>query len=65
MLRASGVGTTFNNLGRQLQDGHWVLSFTDAERAAAARDTVDQHQQKLRAAYCDALAPLVLPEEPC
>ena len=62
VLAASGVGTTFNNLGRQLHDGHWVLSFVDAERAAAARDLVDQRQSSLRALYCDALAPLILPK---
>ena len=63
VLKASGVGTTFSNLGRQLHDGHWVLSFVDAERAAAARDLVDQRQSKLRAQYCDALAPLILPNK--
>ncbi len=31
-------------------DGHWVLSFPDAEAAHTARDLVDQHQAKLRAA---------------
>lgn len=55
------MGTTFSNLGRQLQDGHWVLSFIDQERAAVARDLVDQNQSKLRAYYCDALAPMLLP----
>ena len=63
VLKASGVGSTLSNLGRQLHDGHWVLSFADGERAAAARDLVDQRQSKLRAAYCDALAPLILPNK--
>ena len=63
MLAASGVGTTFHNLGRQLHDGHWVLSFVDGERAAAARDHIDQEQSSLRAFYCDALAPLILPDK--
>jgi len=38
------VGNTFSNLGRQLLDGHWVLSFIDADRCAAARDLVDGGQ---------------------
>ena len=61
VLAASGVGTVFSALGRQLHDGHWVLSFADAERAAAARDLVEERQTSMQAAYCDALAPLILP----
>lgn len=63
VLRASSVASTHRNLGRQLVDGHWVLSFPDVEAAHAARDLVDQHQAKLRASYCDVLAPLLLPDE--
>ena len=44
VLRTSTVGNTFSNLGRQLLDGHWVLSFIDADRCAAARDLVDAGQ---------------------
>lgn len=44
VLRASTVASTHRNLGRQLVDGHWVLSFPDAEAAHTARDLVDQHQ---------------------
>jgi hypothetical protein len=44
VLKTSTVGNTFSNLGRQLLDGHWVLSFIDADRCAAARDLVDAGQ---------------------
>ena len=44
VLRASTVASTHRNLGRQLVDGHWVLSFPDAEAAETARNLVDQHQ---------------------
>jgi len=63
VLRASSVASTHSNLARQLVDGHWVLSFPDGDAAHSARDLVDQHQAKLRASYCDALAALLLPEE--
>ncbi len=48
VLRTSTVGNTFSNLGRQLLDGHWVLSFIDADRCAAARDLVDAGQVSAR-----------------
>jgi hypothetical protein len=103
VLRASTVASMHRNLGRQLVDGHWVLSFPDAEAAETARNLVDQHQvgqgahvgpcchdsiihwrwtlaltrsvfgraplpvavlqAKLRASYCDALAPLLMPDD--
>ena len=44
VLKTSTVGNTFSNLGRQLLDGHWVLSFIDADRCAAARDLIDAGQ---------------------
>ena len=44
VLKTSTAGNTFSNLGRQLLDGHWVLSFIDADRCAAARDLVDAGQ---------------------
>ena len=43
---------------RQLADGHWVLAFTDAERATNAKLLVEQHAAKLRALYCEVLTPL-------
>ena len=44
VLKTSTVGNTFSNLGRQLLDGHWVLSFIDADRCAAARDLIEGGQ---------------------
>jgi hypothetical protein len=43
---------------RQLADGHWVLAFSDAERATNAKLLVEQHAAKLRALYCEVLTPL-------
>lgn len=54
VLRASTVASTHRNLGRQLVDGHWVLSFPDAEAAHTARDLVDQHQ--VWCSYCFAIS---------
>lgn len=63
VLRSSSIATTHANLAHLLVDGHWVLNFSNSEKANAARDLVDQHQAKLRASYCDALAGLLLPGE--
>ena len=54
MLRGSSVASTQRNLGRQLVDGHWVLSFPDAEAAQAARDLLDQHQVMRMLMLCAA-----------
>ncbi|GBF91765.1 hypothetical protein Rsub_04069 [Raphidocelis subcapitata] len=54
---ASKKGGLLNSL-RQLADGHWVLAFADAERAAAAKLLVYQHGVTLREAYCRHLEPL-------
>ncbi|KAF6253025.1 hypothetical protein COO60DRAFT_1704014 [Scenedesmus sp. NREL 46B-D3] len=43
---------------RQLADGHWVLSFPAADRAAGAVQLVDMHVAHLQQLYGQALAPL-------
>jgi hypothetical protein len=43
---------------KQLADGHWVLAFGDADRAANAKLLVYQHTVALRSAYSRHLAPL-------
>lgn len=53
MLKNSSVGDAFNNIGRQLKDGHWVLAFPSVEAANYATLLVDQHAAKLRAYYCE------------
>lgn len=52
VLSASGPGDAFHNIGVQLEDGHWVLAFSNAEDADYATLMVDQHAAKLRAFYC-------------
>ncbi|KAK9820557.1 hypothetical protein WJX72_011634 [[Myrmecia] bisecta] len=59
VLKASSVGNAFPNISRQLVDGHWVLSFPDADKAQHAKQLIDEHAAKLRALYCEALAPLL------
>ena len=54
VLKNSGVGDAFNNIGKQLKDGHWVLAFPNVEAANYATLLVDQHAAKLRAYYCEA-----------
>lgn len=53
VLKNSGVGDAFNNIGKQLKDGHWVLAFPSVEAANYATLLVDQHAAKLRAYYCE------------
>ncbi len=53
VLKNSGVGDAFNNIGKQLKDGHWVLAFPNVEAANYATLLVDQHAAKLRAYYCE------------
>ena len=55
VLKNSGVGDAFNNIGKQLKDGHWVLAFPNVEAANYATLLVDQHAAKLRAYYCEVL----------
>lgn len=44
---------------RQLADGHWVLAFQSGDHANNAKNLVEQHIAKLRALYCELLAPLL------
>ncbi len=60
VLKNSGVGDAFNNIGKQLKDGHWVLAFPNVEAANYATLLVDQHAAKLRAYYCEVLFSLIL-----
>jgi len=46
---------------RQLADGHWVLAFPDAERAASARNLVEQNAARLRSLYAEMLGPVISP----
>jgi hypothetical protein len=57
VLKNSGVGDAFNNIGKQLKDGHWVLAFPSVEAANYATLLVDQHAAKLRAYYCEVGLP--------
>lgn len=43
---------------RQLADGHWVLAFGSADKAALAVTMVQQHATRLQGLYREALAPL-------
>ncbi|KAF8073073.1 ema [Scenedesmus sp. PABB004] len=47
---------------RQLADGHWVLAFSTADKAAGAVALVEQHTAHLRRLYSAALAPLTGPQ---
>lgn len=58
-LQSSKVGSVFPEIARNMIDGHWVLSFPDAEKTRAAKEMVDQSALKIRALYLDALAPLL------
>lgn len=55
------MGNTFINIGRQLVDGHWVLSFPNPEQAVLAKQMVQQHAANLRQLYTEALAQLLQP----
>ncbi|KAG2483345.1 hypothetical protein HYH03_017793 [Edaphochlamys debaryana] len=61
LLRSAAAGRKGGLLAalRHLVDGHWVLAFPDAERAANARQLVEQSSAKLRALYCELLSPLL------
>jgi hypothetical protein len=39
--------------------GHWVLSFPDGDRAASAKQHVEEWAHKMRAVYCQLLHPLL------
>ena len=60
VLIASGPGDAFHNIGAQLEDGHWVLSFANTEDAKYATSMVDKHVAKLRAFYCAVRPPPLL-----
>lgn len=61
VLIASGPGDAFRNIGAQLEDGHWVLAFSNVEDAHYATLMVDQHAAKLRAFYCAVCTPPPFP----
>jgi len=63
VLKNSGVGDAFNNIGKQLKDGHWVLAFPNVEAANYATLLVDQHAAKLRAYYCEVKARWLFPDD--
>ncbi len=45
---------------RQLADGHWVLAFSDGERAQNAATLVAQHAQRVRAWHESLLVPIAV-----
>ncbi|GFR43644.1 hypothetical protein Agub_g4746, partial [Astrephomene gubernaculifera] len=61
LLRSAAAGRKGGLLAalRHLADGHWVLAFPDAERAASAKQLVEQSAHRLRALYCELLSPVL------
>ncbi|GLC45077.1 hypothetical protein PLESTB_001465900 [Pleodorina starrii] len=61
LLRSAAGGRKGGLLGalRHLVDGHWVLAFPDSERAANARQLVEESVHRLRALVCELLSPVL------
>ncbi len=58
-MQGSSHGTVLMNIGRQLVDGHWVLSFATPQQAQYAQDMVVQHTARLRALHGEAMLPML------
>ncbi|DBA96507.1 hypothetical protein WJX77_007106 [Trebouxia sp. C0004] len=59
LLKGSSHGTVLMNIGRQLVDGHWVLSFATPQQAQYAQDMVVQHTARLRTLHGEAMLPML------
>ena len=59
LQNSGGSGSALVNIGRQLIDGHWVLSFTNSQQAQNAQEMVQQHAARLRTLYGEALLPML------
>ena len=59
LLQNSGSGALLVNINRQLIDGHWVLSFSNAQQAQYAQEMVESHAARLRILYGEALLPML------
>ena len=46
-------------IASQLMDGHWVLSFSDADAAHSAQVLVQRCASDLRARFAEAMEPLL------
>ena len=57
-LRPGSAPGPLASLERELHAGHWVLAFGSAEAAAAAAGDAERYIHRLRALYCQLLAPL-------
>lgn len=62
-LQISDAGSTLSNIGRQLVDGHWVLSFATPQQAQHAQEMVAQQSAKLRTLYGEAMLPMLQPTQ--
>ena len=58
-LQSSSHGTVLMNIGRQLVDGHWVLSFATPQQAQYAQDMMEQHTARLRTLHGEAMLPML------
>lgn len=58
-LQSSSHGTVLMNIGRQLVDGHWVLSFATPQQAQDAQDMMEQHTARLRTLHGEAMLPML------
>ena len=63
VLQISNAGNAFLNIGRQLVDGHWVLSFPTPQQAQHAQEMVAHHSAKLRTLYGEAMLPMLQPPQ--
>lgn len=55
-LQASNPGNVVINIGRQLQDGHWVLSFQSSQAAQRAKQLIDESTEAMFALYQQSLS---------
>ena len=55
-VQASNAGNVVVNIGRQLQDGHWVLSFQSSQAAQSAKQLIDESTEAMFALYQQSLS---------
>ncbi|KAK9868863.1 hypothetical protein WJX84_001280 [Apatococcus fuscideae] len=56
VVKASNPGNVVINIGRQLQDGHWVLSFQSSQAAQRAKQLIDESTEAMFALYQQSLS---------
>ena len=61
VLQSNSHGSILSHLGRQLVDGHWVLSFPTPQSAQYAQEMVQQHTAQLRTLHGEVMLPMLTP----